>query len=151
MGIYISFFYVVLFVTIAVIDWRRKVIPNAIIFIAIPISLTLTTFYPELNYNRLWSALIGGAVGFFPMLILASVTSGTGGGDVKLAGLVGVVTAFPGVLMVLGIAFLTGGLVAIFVKKKDKSAVIPFGPFLCAGALIVLFWGNDIINLYKGI
>jgi prepilin signal peptidase PulO-like enzyme (type II secretory pathway) len=49
---------------------------------------------------------------------------------------------------VLG-AIMGVGLIA-FGRKTIKSEV-PFGPFLVAGTLIALFWGEKIINWYAEI
>jgi len=35
--------------------------------------------------------------------------------------------------------------------KKTMKSKIPFGPFLIASALIALFWGQQIINWYRGL
>ena len=39
-----------------------------------------------------------------------------------------------------------GGLVALLAGRGRKSA-IPFGPFLTAGALVAVFWGERIADL----
>ena len=72
-------------------------------------------------------------------------------GDVKLAFLIGLVLGFPGTVLALYIAFLTGGLSGIILilwKKKKLKYAVPFGPFLVLGSLIMLFWGNEIVDWY---
>jgi len=34
--------------------------------------------------------------------------------------------------------------------KKGRKSRVPFGPFLAAGALIALFWGQAILDFYLG-
>ena len=74
-----------------------------------------------------------------------------GWGDVKLAGLIGLATGFPGSLVALLLAILSGGVLAAilllcgFKKRKDR---LPFGPFLSVGALIALIWGSQICHWY---
>lgn len=155
---HILILYTAFFIAIAVIDWKNRIIPNRVIYPALPLALLLSVLIPTgmlagmVFPGSLLMALLGGAIGFVCLFIPAWKFPGNMGmGDAKLAGLVGIVNGFPGVLLSLGIAFLTGGLAAVFVKKGDKSAGLPFGPFLCAGCLIVLFWGGDIINLCRSL
>jgi leader peptidase (prepilin peptidase)/N-methyltransferase len=71
-----------------------------------------------------------------------------GGGDVKLVFLLGLFLGFPGIVISLYIAFLTGALIGIILilwrKKSFQKATLPFGPFLILGTIISLFWGNLI-------
>lgn len=77
-----------------------------------------------------------------------------GGGDVKLAWLIGLVLGFPNVLAALFVAIVSGGIFAIILllfKIRDRKSAIPFGPFLAAAAFIALIRGKDLIELYLGI
>jgi len=68
-------------------------------------------------------------------------------GDVKLAVLMGLVLGWPGIIISLYLAFLTGavvGVILILLKKKRFGEHIPFGPFLVTGTFIALFWGEKI-------
>jgi len=40
------------------------------------------------------------------------------------------------------------GILMMVVKGKDFKYAIPFGPFLSLGAVISLFYGQNIINWY---
>jgi len=89
-------------------------------------------------------------VAFIILLIPALIwQSRLGWDDVKLAGLIGLVTGFPGTLVALAMA--GSGLAAIiFVvsRLKERGDAIPFGPFLGAGALATLLWSQPIIDWY---
>lgn len=92
--------------------------------------------------------LIGG---FFLMLIIITRGKGMGGGDVKLGAFIGLVLGFPLGILAIMLSFITGAIYAvflIFLGKKKFGENIAFGPFLVLGSLIVLFWGNQIINWY---
>jgi len=76
-----------------------------------------------------------------------------GAGDVKMAGLIGLVTGFPLVLIALFIGIVTGGLAAIMLllfRKKGRKDLIPYGVFLALGPIATLLWGNYILNWYMG-
>jgi len=72
-----------------------------------------------------------------------------GWGDIKLAGLIGLVTGFPSVLPAMFLAIISGGLTAAIVlllKLKNRKDAIPFGPFLSLAAIVTLFWGSNLLN-----
>jgi prepilin signal peptidase PulO-like enzyme (type II secretory pathway) len=54
----------------------------------------------------------------------------------------------------LYIAFVTGaifGLFLIFLKRKKIKSKISFGPFLVIGTVVMLFWGEKILEMIKRI
>ena len=74
-----------------------------------------------------------------------------GGGDPKFAAAIG---AWLGLKLLLVSSFLACGLGAlvgggaIALGWVDRKQPIPFGPFLAMGALLAVFWGNDLMALY---
>jgi leader peptidase (prepilin peptidase)/N-methyltransferase len=92
--------------------------------------------------------LYGGA-----LFLIALVSRGMGMGDVKLAVVIGVVLGSIG-LRYVGVAAAgavlfggIGGLVALAVGR-DRKAMIPFGPYMAAGAVVAAFWGERIADWY---
>ncbi len=88
-------------------------------------------------------------------LILAIVKpGGMGMGDVKLAGVLGLYLGFLGweqlIVGAMG-AFLVGGIfgVAVLIARRGKGGrMIPFGPWMFAGAWIGIFAGEQITGAY---
>jgi len=75
---------------------------------------------------------------------------GFGGGDVNLAGLVGLAVGWPGVLLALTLAILVGGLyslgyivVQLVRRRYTPHSAVPYGPFLVLGALTIYLYGKD--------
>lgn len=139
------------FIVIFFTDLKYGIIPDKIIFPAIAVSflyLIFNTKYPILNH--LLSGF--GALLFFLLIsfIFYAITKkqGMGGGDMKLSLLLGLFLGFPGIVISLYLAFLTGGILSIILiiwkKKAFLKDALPFGPFLIIGTLISLFWGNQI-------
>ncbi len=69
-----------------------------------------------------------------------------GGGDVKMLAMVGAFLGWKLTILAFFIAPLFGALAGIVVKIRTKESVIAYGPFLALGALVSLFWGNQIID-----
>lgn len=94
-------------------------------------------------------ALIGG--GFFWLQYVISSGKWIGGGDLRLGALIGLMVGWPNVLAALFIAYLIGAVFALYLvaggKKKMKSP-LPFGTFLAIATVIVMIWGEVIVNWY---
>ncbi|MBI1848128.1 MAG: prepilin peptidase [Candidatus Rokubacteria bacterium] len=94
-----------------------------------------------------WSdALIGAAVcgGIFLAIILAS-GGGMGGGDMKLAAMLGAFLGWRAGLFALFVAVVLGGAVAtalLVSGRKGRKDPIPFGPCLASGGAAALLWGS---------
>jgi leader peptidase (prepilin peptidase)/N-methyltransferase len=77
-----------------------------------------------------------------------------GWGDVKLAGLIGLATGFPMVLVAIVLGAGLGaiiGAILMAARKKGRKSPIPFGPFLSVATMVTLIWGYDILNWYMGL
>jgi leader peptidase (prepilin peptidase)/N-methyltransferase len=137
------------------IDLEHRIIPNKITYPAFPaFALAIVIGWAigqELDPPRaLIGALAYGGV-FFVIAFIAP--RGLGMGDVKLTGLIGLVMGALGLRYVgvaAGAAILLGGVGGILalIGGKGRKSAIPFGPFLTAGALIAVFWGERIAAWY---
>lgn len=137
-------------------DLSYMLIPDAAVYPAIVITL-LYQYWKYLQgplgiatlknpfVGALFAALV--AALFFFLLIWISRGKWIGGGDVKLGFLAGVIVGWPKILFVLFFAYMIGAiasLILIAMKKKTWKSQIPFGPFLVAGILIVMFFSGQI-------
>jgi leader peptidase (prepilin peptidase)/N-methyltransferase len=76
---------------------------------------------------------------------------GMGGGDVKLLAMIGAFLGWDAVILTILLSSLIGsitGIIIMVLKGKDFKYAIPFGPFLSLGAVIALFYKNEIISWY---
>lgn len=157
---------VTLLLIVTLIDLEHGLILNRVIYPAIVVLVLLAPFWPALGVPRLFlgdpglldsllSSLAAGGGAFLVFLAIALIyPQGMGGGDVKLAGLVGLLVGFPGVVLSLWIAVVAAGLMAIalmLLGKKGRKDSIPFGPFLAASAIIPLLAGSEIVARYQSI
>ncbi len=157
-------FYGCLFIVLGVIDLEHELILNKIVYPAAVVALVISIFRPPpgiIDISLPWPLLgmvngvIGGAIGFVFLLIpLLIYPKGMGWGDVKMAGLIGLVTGSRLVLVALLMGVILGGLVAgilLLLKIRKRKEAIPFGPFLSLATMATLVWGNGILNWYLGL
>ena len=137
-------------------DYDFMLISDAVVFPA----MIVTFFYQIWKYvqspfsiadfhSPLTSALIAalGAALFFFFLIWVSKGKWIGGGDVKLGFLAGLIVGWPKILFVFFLTYLIGSVVSltlIALKKKTWKSQIPFGPFMVAAIIFVLFFSDQI-------
>ncbi|MFA5594411.1 MAG: prepilin peptidase [Trueperaceae bacterium] len=74
-----------------------------------------------------------------------------GFGDVKLAAVLGAFLGWEKFLVGLFLAVSLGALFGIVQRIAGGGRLIPFGPYLLAGALLALFFGGAVINWYFGL
>lgn len=127
-------------IAIFFIDLKHKIIPDELVVIAflaaIGISVLNPSHYTSANYAL--SAL--GAASFFMFLILITRGRGMGWGDVKFVAVMGALLGYPGIVVALYIAFLTGAIVSvmlILLRRLSLKKTIAFGPFLVIATVFV--------------
>ena len=152
LGLYLI--YSTILALILITDIERRLILNVVMYPAILFAAGASLFTPGMTW---WSALAGGATGFALFLAAALVgnalfgSGALGGGDVKLAAFIGLITGFPLVIEALVLGTLIGGvvsLVLLITRVRGRRDAIPYGPFLIAGAVITLLWGDAIATWF---
>jgi leader peptidase (prepilin peptidase)/N-methyltransferase len=153
-------FYAALFTIIFMVDLEKNVILNKVVYPAMVIAVILGVLgiqpeLPQWPVEGIASIAMGGGVGFLFFFVLAVASrGGMGWGDVKLAGLIGLATGFPMVLVAIVLGAGLGaivGVVLMAVRKKVMKSPIPFGPFLSVATMVTLIWGGDMLNWYAEI
>ncbi len=143
--IYYIFIFSVLLV-IAVYDFKWRIIPDKIVYLAIVIALIYNLF----NALSLFTASV--AFLFFFLIFYFSSGRAMGLGDAKLAFLIGLflnpllaIAAFMSAF-IIGAVF---GIILIGFGKKTLKSQIAFGPFLILGASIVFFFSSFFVKLFN--
>jgi leader peptidase (prepilin peptidase) / N-methyltransferase len=142
-----------LLVGISAIDLRYYKIPNRLIYPAVLISAAFVVV-GDLAGAPL--SATGGGVGTLVygvgLLIVALISPmGMGMGDVKLAGLIGLVLGAVELALVAvaaGAGILLGGVGAIvaLLLGAGRKTRIPYGPFMAGGAVLAVFAGEAIAD-----
>lgn len=154
--IYAAFFWVL--VVLTVIDLDHKLLPDRVVYPAFVvgwIALTAAALVDS-DPDRLVDAAIGSAIfgGFF-FVVAFVYPAGMGGGDIKLAFVLGTFIGYlgaPGLVLVgMFLSFLIGalgGMGVMVVSGKGRKSQVPFGPFLAAGTVVAIMWGQSLLDLY---
>ncbi|MGA7622329.1 MAG: prepilin peptidase [Candidatus Acidiferrales bacterium] len=159
-------------------DLRERILPDLVNFTGFGIGVALSFFTRPTDGTALWianhlfeypppapvvsfaDAVLGAALGS-GLLWLVSETyfrlrgrEGMGLGDVKMMLMAG---AFLGakktILTILAGSILGSvlGMAVILATRKDTDYELPFGAFLGAGALLVVFFGTSVVNWYSSL
>lgn len=143
--------FIALLIAVTFTDLEHMLIPNRLIIVGLAGGLVFAPFVPE---PGLVSALIGLAAAGGVLLLLAVVSrGGMGGGDVKLAAVIGLFLGWQSALLALFLAALAGSIVGIGLRlggALHRGEPMPFGPFIAVGAVTALFWGAAILEWYLG-
>lgn len=133
------------------IDLEHYLIPDRLTFIGFAVGGGFLLSNMEITIR---SGLLGALSAGGLLWLLAVVSRGNvGGGDIKLATVLGLFLGWPwGFLAVLLGLFLAGaaGVFLLATRIKGRRDPLPLAPFLSVGALIAFFWGAPILFWYLG-
>lgn len=160
-------------IVLTLIDLDTRRLPNAIVLPSIVVGVVLLgaaaamgasagagtgSEGSDVGWDTMLRALAGGAILYvFYFLVRLISPRGMGGGDIKLAALVGLYLGWCGWgALVVGAfaAFLFGGIfgiVLVLFRGAGRRTAIPFGPWMIAGAWIGIALGEPLGRWYLGL
>lgn len=153
-------YFAVISVVLTLIDIDTHRLPNRIVLPSYLVAGILFTFAALLGGDAaaLLRAGIGMAVLYAFYFVLRLLRpGGMGGGDLKLAGVIGMYLGWIGWgALAVGAfaAFLLGGLFGItlmLVRRAGRQTAIPFGPWMILGAWIGVFAGEAAAREYMSV
>jgi leader peptidase (prepilin peptidase)/N-methyltransferase len=149
-------------VALAMIDIDLKRLPNALTFPAY--GVVLVSLVVDAATGGHWGSLLRAVAAmavlygfYFATMLLGEMVlkkKAMGFGDVKLAGLIGLVLGWLswGALAVgaFGGFFVgaVGGVLLLVSGKGTLASKIPYGPYMLGGALIGILWGSQLADAY---
>ncbi|HET7265536.1 MAG TPA: prepilin peptidase [bacterium] len=128
-------------------DLEHQIIPNAVTYPGILVGLVLSAASGQLAV----SVAAGAAAGLAFLLLGVLSRGGMGGGDTKLAAMIGAFLGSPAVIVALFLAVALGGvagLLLLALRLRGRKDSIPFGPAMATGAMIAVFGSNAIVHWY---
>jgi len=111
----------------------------------------------QLIAQGLMASMLAAVIGlwlFEGIAFVASVSFGQtamGGGDAKLAAMLGAWLGWPLLLVATVLACVMGslfGILGLALGRIQRRQAVPFGPFLALGAVIAIFAGRLLISVY---
>ncbi|RDY26651.1 prepilin peptidase [Romboutsia weinsteinii] len=156
----ITLYYLILvslLVVITFIDIDHYIIPNGLIIFGsiFGVLFSLMGQGIELKDSILGAIISGGGMFLLIYLIELIVKKEVmGGGDIKLFAMIGLFLGVEGGLLTILLSIYVGAIYGVGIilyskaKKKDYNSVIPYGPFISVGSIIVILYGDNIINWY---
>ena len=124
-------------------DYYYMIINDSVLIIT-TILLLIEIYYIN-GSDILLSSLISGLISFIIMLLLKLFgdflfkKESMGGGDIKLMFIFGLIIGWKMSILSIFMAAFIALPYSLFILKKHKEHILPFGPFLCAAVLIIYF------------
>jgi leader peptidase (prepilin peptidase)/N-methyltransferase len=165
-----------LMIVLTITDLRERILPDKVNFVGLGLGLLLSLFTRPVDGTALWlanhlfaypppeaalsfgDALIGaGAASGLLWLVAegyfrARGREGMGLGDVKMMAMAGAFLGLQRALLTILAGSLLGsviGIAVITIGRKGRDFELPFGSFLGAGAMLVVFFGSSALDWYR--
>ena len=165
-----------LMIVLTITDLRERILPDKVNFVGLGLGLLLSLFTRPVDGTALWlanhlfaypppeaalsfgDALIGaGAASGLLWLVAegyfrARGREGMGLGDVKMMAMAGAFLGLQRALLTILAGSLLGsviGIAVITIGRKGRDFELPFGTFLGAGAILVVFFGSPALDWYR--
>ena len=152
----LGFWYMALtLVAVFFIDLEHQIIPNRLTYPGVAVGVATSLVSSHLPWQQsLLGVVVGGGV-FVAVAVLGKWLfhkDSMGGGDVKLAAMLGAFLGVGRVLLVFVFSAAIGLVISLvamaFSAKLRRDRLIPFGPFIALATIVVAFYGETIVNFY---
>ena len=139
-------------------DIETMMISRFVTLYLVPVGLILsaTPFLPITLTNSILGATLG--YGFLfavsKLFFLITKRDGIGHGDMELLAFIGAFLGVTGFWLSLLVGSIVGsifGIIYLLAQGKSIKTKIPFGPFLSFGAIVSLFFGQQLSQLLLGL
>jgi len=144
-------------IVIFISDLKYHLISDYILLALFIFSLLLKFVIPaEAGIHVIGFDVLSGLIVCLPIFLVYFISKerAMGLGDVYLTAIMGFLLGWQKGFLALYIAFVTGaifGLIIILFKHRKLKSKIAFGPFLVIGTVVMLFWGERILEIIKKI
>ena len=140
-------------ICLACIDYESGLLPDSITIPFIWVGLMLNYFEAITSFEQ---AFLGAFFGYlifwtiYQAFKLLTRKEGMGYGDFKMLAMLGAwlgIVSIPAIIMISSV-FCLIVVCLLSIRGRDLSDPIRFGPFLAFASFAVIFWGEEINNIY---
>lgn len=141
-------------IVISFIDLQYQIIPDVISIPGIILGFISSLFILPTGWMDSLIGIAAGGGSFYLIAVFFEKVKGRegmGGGDIKLLAMIGAWMGWKDLPFIILISSLTGLILgggSLLLNRRGLQARIPFGPFLALGALVFLFFGQEIVSSY---
>jgi leader peptidase (prepilin peptidase) / N-methyltransferase len=144
-----------IFIVASFIDLELFILPDMLTLPGALLAFVSAVLFLELDWR---TSLLGALFGAGSFLIIQQAyflikkVEGLGTGDIKLMLLIGALLGWHALPVMIFLAACTGLLGSIYFLRMDGSqgmrTAVPFGPFLCLGAMLYILSGERLLRLF---
>lgn len=145
--LWVAWVLVAILVLVVLTDFWAMIIPDAVTISGMVLFFLMRLLVRQEPFSFY---LLGFLFSFLLSYVVARLTGGLGGGDVKLIAMSGLALGWTNGLLAFALAVVSGGLHAFhwLAKGGRRRDPLPFGPHLAVGIFVAHGWGGGIIDWY---
>lgn len=151
----IGFLIASVLLSICISDFKEMIILDSTLIFGVIVYYAI--IFAELGLRGMYKSFMYGIFGFVLLFLVKIIGDAAfkreslGGGDIKLAFLMGSILPYNLFLVALILGSFIALPYAIYASNRSKSHELAFGPFLAIGLFIVFLFKNDIINVLNSL
>lgn len=131
-------------------DFKEMLLYDEVSLVMLLAGLCYNYLLADISWAIVGAVLVGAV--FLALYFLCP--EGVGQGDVKLAFVLGAWLGWQkgllSLVLSLWLGLIVGGLLLMLKRKQGKEA-IPFGPYICLSGLIMLYYGEEVLQCYSSL
>ena len=149
-------FFMFLLIPVAFIDLFHQIIPDILNILMIISGFVFNILLLHKSFLFPLYGFLGAGLFFYFIALFYEIIKkkeGLGGGDIKLIAGIGSFIGFQGAIFTIftgSIFALIGFFIAFIFFNSYSNKKIPFGPFLSLAAVLYIFYGYNLVNMYIG-
>jgi leader peptidase (prepilin peptidase)/N-methyltransferase len=144
--------FVAILIAVALIDLDFQIIPDPLSIGGFALGLLHAAIAGSLREALLGAALGAGILwGIGALYFAVRRIEGMGGGDVKLAAMLGAFLGWQGILLTIFLSSFFGAVAGILLMRAQGTGGltrVPYGTFLAPAAILILFVGGPLVDAY---
>lgn len=147
--------YIAILLLVIVIDIEHRLVLHVVTFPTTAFALVASFFLYQMTVALSIVGALTGFIIFFSLFFVGQKLFGRGAlgfGDVTLATMLGAMLGFQLILLTLVFGILLAGLwslIILITRKGSLRSYFAYGPFLALSGILMIIWGEQILNWFS--